>query len=76
MEGPRFITPADIRMSKMLGGDLVGMTVLPEVVLARKREICSNSICIVSNYASGISENELTIDEFFEMVEKKESEYT
>lgn len=73
-EGPRFETPAEIKMFKMLGGDLVGMTGLPEVTLAREREICYNSICIVSNYASGISENELTIDEVFEMVKEKESE--
>lgn len=73
-EGPRFETPAEIKMFKMLGGDLVGMTGLPEVTLAREREICYNSICIVSNYASGISENELTIDEVFEMVAQKETE--
>ena len=71
---PRFETPAEIRMFKLLGGDLVGMTGLPEVVLAREREICYNSICIVSNYASGISENALTIDEVFEMVSEKEQE--
>lgn len=73
-QGPRFETPAEIRMFKLLGGDLVGMTGLPEVVLAREREICYNSICIVSNYASGISENALTIDEVFEMVSEKEQE--
>jgi 5'-methylthioadenosine phosphorylase len=73
-EGPRFETPAEIKMFKMLGGDLVGMTGLPEVTLAREREICYNSICIVSNYASGISPDELTIDEVFEMVAKKEHE--
>ena len=73
-EGPRFETPAEIRMFKMLGGDLVGMTGVPEVTLAREREICYNSICIVSNYASGISPDELTIDEVFEMVAKKEPE--
>ena len=67
-QGPRFETPAEIKMFKMLGGDLVGMTGLPEVTLAREREMCYNSICIVSNYASGISENELTIEEVFEMV--------
>ena len=72
-EGPRFETPAEIKMFKMLGGDLVGMTGLPEVTLAREREMCYNSICIVSNYASGISENELTIDEVFEMVGKMEA---
>ena len=71
-EGPRFETPAEIRMFKMLGGDLVGMTGLPEVTLARERQMCYNSICIVSNYASGISENALTIDEVFEMVGEKE----
>ena len=73
-EGPRFETPAEIRMFKMLGGDLVGMTGLPEVTLAREREMCYNSICIVSNYASGISEDNLTIDEVFEMVSEKEVE--
>lgn len=73
-QGPRFETPAEIKMFRMLGGDLVGMTGLPEVALAREREMCYNSICIVSNYASGISENELTIDEVFEMVSRKEKE--
>ena len=73
-EGPRFETPAEIKMFRMLGGDLVGMTGLPEVTLAREREICYNSICIVSNYASGISDQELTIDEVFEMVAEKEAE--
>ena len=73
-EGPRFETPTEIKMFKMLGGDLVGMTGVPEVTLAREREICYNSICIVSNYASGISPDELTIDEVFEMVAKKEHE--
>lgn len=73
-EGPRFETPAEIKMFKMLGGDLVGMTGVPEVTLAREREICYNSICIVSNYASGISEEELTIDEVFEMIKQKEAE--
>lgn len=73
-EGPRFETPAEIKMFKMLGGDLVGMTGLPEVTLAREREMCYNSICIVSNYASGISKDNLTIDEVFEMVQQKEIE--
>ena len=73
-EGPRFETPAEIKMFKLMGGDLVGMTGLPEVTLAREREICYNSICIVSNYASGISDDNLTIDEVFEMVSAKEKE--
>ena len=73
-EGPRFETPAEIKMFKMLGGDLIGMTGLPEVTLAREREMCYNSICIVSNYASGISSKELTIDEVFEMVNDRQND--
>lgn len=73
-QGPRFETPAEIKMFKMLGGDLIGMTGLPEVVLAREREICYNSICIVSNFAAGISEHELTIDEVFEIVAQKKAD--
>ncbi len=73
-EGPRFETPAEIRMFKMLGGDLIGMTGLPEVTLAREREICYNSICIVSNFAAGISEHELTIDEVLEIMAQKKGE--
>ena len=61
-------------MFKLLGGDLVGMTGVPEVTLARDRAICYISICIVSNYASGISQDNLTIDEVFEMVKAKEED--
>lgn len=71
-EGPRFETPAEIRMFRVLGGDLVGMTGLPEVVLAREREMCYSSVCIVSNYAAGISDASLTIDEVFEIMAEKE----
>ena len=73
-EGPRFETPAEIKMFKMLGADLVGMTGVPEVTLARERAICYNSICIVSNYASGISDNMLSIDEVFEIMDNKKDD--
>ena len=73
-EGPRFETPAEIKMFKMLGGDVVGMTGLPEATLAREREMCYSSICIVSNFAAGISPEKLTIDEVFEVMEIKQAE--
>ncbi len=40
VNGPRFRTPAEIRALKILGGDLVGMTLTPEVFLARELGIC------------------------------------
>ncbi|NYB51574.1 MAG: S-methyl-5'-thioadenosine phosphorylase [Methanobacteriaceae archaeon] len=73
-EGPRFETPAEIRMYQQLGGAVVGMTGLPEVVLARELEMCYSSICMISNYAASVSPEKVTIDEVFEVVEEKKKE--
>lgn len=54
-EGPRFETPAEIRMFRSWGADVVGMTGLPEVVLAREAGLCYASLCIVTNYAAGMT---------------------
>lgn len=59
-EGPRFETPAEIRMFAKLGGDLVGMTNVPEVVLAHEAEMCYATISMVTNFAAGISDQPLT----------------
>jgi 5'-methylthioinosine phosphorylase len=53
-EGPRYETPAEIRMIQKLGGDIVGMTGAPEVFLAREVELCYSTICFVSNRAAGM----------------------
>lgn len=65
-EGPRFETPAEIRMFEKLGGDLVGMTSIPEAVLAREAEMCYATISMVTNYAAGISKQSLTHAEVLE----------
>lgn len=55
-EGPRYETPAEIRMIRTLGGDIVGMTGAPEAFLARELEICYSTICFISNRAAGQQE--------------------
>ncbi|MDH7480220.1 MAG: S-methyl-5'-thioadenosine phosphorylase [Syntrophomonadaceae bacterium] len=62
-EGPRYETAAEIRMFRLLGGDLVGMTNVPEVVLARELGICYAAVAMVTNYAAGISPTALTHQE-------------
>lgn len=52
--GPRFETPAEIRMYGMLGGDVVGMTGVPEVVLAREAGLCFAAVALSINWAAGI----------------------
>lgn len=53
-EGPRFETAAEIRMYKILGGDVVGMTGVPEVVLARELKLEYASVVIATNWAAGM----------------------
>jgi len=67
-EGPRFETPAEIRMFRQLGGDLVGMTSVPEVVLAREAEMCYATIAMVTNYAAGISQTRLSHQEVVDIM--------
>jgi len=69
-EGPRFETPAEIRMFKQLGADLVGMTSVPEVVLARELGMCYASIGMVTNEAAGIATHSLTHTEVMESMKE------
>ncbi len=54
-EGPRFETAQEIKMFKNLGGDVVGMTNVPEVVLAKELGICYSTIGIISNWCTGMT---------------------
>lgn len=53
-EGPRYETPAEIRMMRIAGCGIVGMTGSPEAFLARELEMCYAPVCFVSNMAAGL----------------------
>jgi len=50
IEGPRFSTKAESRMFRTWGADVVGMTLVPECVLAREVEVCYASMAMVTDY--------------------------
>lgn len=54
--GPRFESPAEIRMYGQLGGDVVGMTGIPEVVLARELGMHFAAVAYSINWAAGLEE--------------------
>lgn len=62
-EGPRFETPAEIRFYTQIGGDVVGMTTVPEVVLAKELGICYATVAMVTNFAAGMTGQPLSHQE-------------
>ena len=62
-EGPRFETKAEIRMARAAGVTVVGMTGVPEAVLAAERGIPYASLCLVANPAAGLGTEPITVDD-------------
>ncbi len=62
-QGPRFETPAEIRLAALAGADVAGMTGCPEVTLAVEAGLRYAGISVVVNAAAGLADEELTMDE-------------
>ena len=64
--GPHYETPAEVRMAKVLGGDLVGMSTTLEAIAARQAGLEVLGISLVTNLAAGISDQPLSHREVLE----------
>jgi purine-nucleoside phosphorylase len=53
--GPSFETPAEIKMARLLGADLVGMSIVPEAILARRLALRVGALAIISHFGAGFS---------------------
>ena len=58
--GPSFETPAEIRAIRILGGDAVGMSTVPEVILARFLGLRVAAISTITNMAAGLSDESIS----------------
>ncbi len=65
--GPSFETPAEIRMARVMGADAVGMSTVPEVILARFLGLRVAACSVVTNLAAGMTGSELSHQETKDM---------
>ena len=65
--GPSFETPAEIRMARVLGADAVGMSTVPEVILARFYGLRVAAASVITNYGAGMTGGELSHEETKDM---------
>ena len=63
VQGPRFETAAEIRRLAADGCHIVGMTGMPEAILAREAGLDYAAVCPVGNLAAGIATDELSMDD-------------
>ncbi len=71
MRGPRFETKAEIRIIRQWG-DVVGMTMASEADLCQETGIGYNSLCMVDNFAHGLTAHELSHEEFQRLVKSNQ----
>jgi purine-nucleoside phosphorylase len=73
VSGPSYETPAEIRAFAKLGADAVGMSTVPEAVVARQCGLNVAGISCITNLAAGISKENLSHAEVLETAEKVKS---
>lgn len=73
--GPTYETPAEIRMIRTLGADAVGMSTVPEALIARHSGINTVGISCLTNMACGILDQPLSHEEVIETAEKVKASF-
>lgn len=73
--GPVYETPAEIRMVRTLGGDAVGMSTVPEVIVASHSGMKVLGISCITNMAAGILDQPLSHEEVIETTERVKANF-
>jgi purine-nucleoside phosphorylase len=76
LAGPSYETPAEIHMLRAFGADAVGMSTVPEAIVARQMGMKVLGISCITNMAAGISENPINHEEVMETGERVRETFT
>jgi purine-nucleoside phosphorylase len=75
LSGPSYETPAEIRMLRTLGADAVGMSTVPEVIVANQMGLRVSGISCISNMAAGMGTGKLSHQEVMETSERVKTQF-
>lgn len=73
--GPSYETPAEIKMARFMGADAIGMSTVPEAIVANYCGIEVIGISCISNYATGVSTKKLSHEEVIETTDKVKAKF-
>jgi purine-nucleoside phosphorylase len=76
LSGPSYETPAEIRMLRTLGADAVGMSTVPEVIIAAHMGVKVAGVSCITNLAAGLSKHKLSHDEVSETADRVKGVFT
>ena len=68
--GPNYETPAEVRMAKIVGADAVGMSTVPEALVAGHCGMQVLGISCITNIAAGLSDRKLDHSEVLEIADR------
>ena len=75
MPGPSYETPAEVKMARILGADAIGMSTVPEAIVANYCGINVIGISCITNFAAGVSGKKLTHREVVETADKIKTKF-
>ncbi|HEV2884944.1 MAG TPA: purine-nucleoside phosphorylase [Pyrinomonadaceae bacterium] len=76
LAGPSYETPAEIHLLRALGADAVGMSTVPEAIVARHMGLRVLGISCITNMAAGVSESPINHEEVMETGQKVRAQFT
>jgi purine-nucleoside phosphorylase len=76
LQGPNYETPAEIMMMRILGADAVGMSTVPEAIVARQMDMNVLGISLITNAAAGIMEGPINHEEVMQMGQRVSREFS
>ena len=75
MKGPAYETPAEIRALRTLGADAVGMSTVPEAIIARHSGMKVVAVSCITNMAAGVTNKKLSHEEVKETADRVKGEF-